>query len=86
MCWNGLFASTLAQSTWHLTQPGTARAAALERALAAEREEALLRSDAALLREFAESDAVTVDGTTIAATCAPQPAHACILIYAISSK
>ena len=45
----------------------------MERAHAAEREEALLRADAALLREFAERDAVTVDGSTIAAMCAPQP-------------
>jgi hypothetical protein len=50
-------------------RPG-ARAAAAERQAAAEREEALLAADAALLREFAENDQVTVDGVVIPATCA----------------
>lgn len=47
------------------------RAAAAERVRIAESEEALLRGDAALLREFTDSDRVTVDGTVICATCAP---------------
>ena len=59
-----------APSSAQLTSARRGRAAAAERRAAAEGEEALLAADAALLREFAESDQVTVDGVVIPATCA----------------